>query len=177
MLEDVIAAVRQAGGEPEIVSPSDVSIDVPVVVDNRPLSAAVNRRLNTLETATVVMADLALATPSALVGLFEAPGDIVVAPGRGGGTNALVIRHDGFYVDFHGTSYLDHCGIASSVGATVSTVDSFTLATDIDHPEDLVEVLLHADGASTEWLRDAGFGLRTTDGRTTVERGRLLGEQ
>ncbi|APW96579.1 2-phospho-L-lactate guanylyltransferase [Halobiforma lacisalsi AJ5] len=149
--------------------------DVTVEVDDRPLTDAVNARLESVgdgsDAVAVVMADLALATPAALERLFEPDADVVVAPGRGGGTNALVVRHPEFRVDYHGASYLDHREIAAGIGATLESVDSHRLATDIDEPSDLVEVLVHRSGGSTRaCLREFGFELETSDGRVTVAR-------
>jgi len=128
----------------------------------------------------VVMADLALATPDALTRLFEPDrggncseeslADVTIAPGRGGGTNALVVRQPAFRVDYHGASYLDHRRAAERLDATVHTVDSYRLAVDIDEPADVAEVLIHGSGAATAWLRDAGFVLETADGRVTATR-------
>lgn len=120
----------------------------------------------------VVMADLALATPRALSRLFEPDADVVIAPGRGGGTNALVVDHPNFRVDYHGVSYRDHRAVADDVGADVAVVDSFRLATDVDEPGDLTEAYLHApdDGATRAWLRSAGFELDVREGRVDVSR-------
>lgn len=118
----------------------------------------------------VAMADLALATPEAVGRLTDAEGDVVIAPGRGGGTNALVVRHPEFRVDYHGASYRDHRRIAEEVGASVGVVDSMRLATDVDEPSDLAEVLLHGGGASRRWVREAGFELDVSGGRVGVAR-------
>jgi 2-phospho-L-lactate guanylyltransferase len=175
--EDVLAAVRAAGGDPELLATADPRPDfdpgVPVTVDERSLSEAVNAVLAAAEgPVAVVMADLALATPAALGRLYDTAGDVVVAPGLAGGTNALVVRHPDFRVDYHGVSCRDHRRAARAVGATLAEVDSFRLATDVDEPADLVEVLLHAEGRAPAWLRERGFELRTTDGRVTVDRNR-----
>lgn len=189
MLRDVLDAVVAAGGQPRILATGEVDSDVPhpVVVDNRPLTTAVNAALGSRsaggdgetddrsaspEPIAVVMADLALATPEALNGLFEAveTADITIAPGRGGGTNAVVVDHPGFRVDYHGASYVDHRRIAEEIGASVRVVDSHRLATDVDEPSDLAELLIHGDGASVRWLEEAGFTLDTTGGRVGVVR-------
>lgn len=172
MLSDVLDGVRRASGTPTVLAtaPLDSDVDAPVVVDDRPLSAAVNDALAAELPATVVMADLALATPEALARLFDADGDVVVAPGRGGGTNALVVRHPEFSVDYHGTSFLDHVAAADAVGASVETVDSFRLAVDVDEPADLLDVLVHSRGAAADWLRDAGFRVAVVDGTPEVVR-------
>ena len=206
MLADVLDAVVTAGGSPHVLAtaPFDPtadrsgSLDPPVVVDDRPLTDAVNAALErhghaaagpTAEPRTasssrdgvaVVMADLALATPGALARLFEPdrdgdrsdepPADVTIAPGRGGGTNALVVRQPAFRVDYHGASYLDHRRAAERLDATARVVDSYRLAVDVDEPADLAEVLLHGSGAAEAWLRDAGFTLDTADGRVTATR-------
>lgn len=171
MLTDVLRALREAGHDPEVLATTSLDVDAPTTVDDRPLSAAVNAVLDD-GPAAVVMADLPLATAGTLTALFDADGEVVLAPGRGGGTNALVARHPEFRVDFHGTSYLDHRRNAEQVDASVETVDSFRLATDIDEPTDLVEVLIHGRGAARDWLLDAGIELVTASetGRVTARR-------
>ncbi|MFB6091312.1 MAG: 2-phospho-L-lactate guanylyltransferase [Halobellus sp.] len=179
MLRDVVDAVAAAGGEPELLVPEpldppaddlagDFDADplegVPTTVDERPLTPAVNAALSRLDDGDVaelgiVMADLALAAPTSLSRLFGAGGDVAVAPGRGGGTNALVVRDPEFRVDYHGTSYRDHRRVAAEAGLSVDVVDSMRLSADVDEPADLVEVLLHGEGRSQTWLREAGFAV------------------
>ena len=194
MLRDVLDALASTGHDPTVVATAPVDCDAPVEVDDRPLTEAVNDRLpggagddaaaeddakadadaaaedDRPDPIAVVMADLALATPAALERLFAPDADVVLAPGRGGGTNALVVRHPGFRVDYHGASIRDHRAIARDVGASTATVDSFRLATDVDEPGDLVEVLLHADSRAAAWLREAGFAVTATDGRVEATR-------
>jgi 2-phospho-L-lactate guanylyltransferase len=181
MLADVVDAVRNAGHVPELLVPepidfADVDLDdVPTTVDDRSLTpavdAAIDRVGESVPEMAVVMADLPLATPTALRRLAAAGGDIAVAPGRGGGTNALVVRDPAFSVDYHGASYRDHRDAAAAAGLSVGIVDSMRLTTDIDESEDLAEVLLHGDGRAREWLVDAGVELDTTGGRVGVRRG------
>ncbi|TKR28072.1 2-phospho-L-lactate guanylyltransferase [Natronomonas salsuginis] len=168
MLRDVCSAIDATDASPTVLSTDPIDSEWPVVVDDRPLTAAVNDRLD--PPVAVVMADLALATPDALSRLFGAEGEVVIAPGLGGGTNALVVREPDFHTDYHGASVADHRRIASEVGVEATAVDSFRLAVDIDEPEDLAELLLHGSGESVEWLRSAGFELSTPDGRVTVRR-------
>jgi 2-phospho-L-lactate guanylyltransferase len=173
MLEDVLDALDGAGVGPEVLATDALELDrdVPVTVDDRTLDPAINDVLATSDDpVAVVMADLALATPGALDRLFDAAGDVVLAPGRGGGTNAFVARHPNFRVDYHGASIRDHQEIADEIGADVIAVDSYRLGTDIDEPADLTEVLLHGRGQSADWLADAGFAVTVDDGRATVER-------
>ncbi|AGB36325.1 2-phospho-L-lactate guanylyltransferase [Natronococcus occultus] len=176
MLCDVVAATDAAGGEPTVLSTAPLEFELPratVVVDDRPLTPAVDARLPTApgdEPVAVVMADLALATPDVLAELFDTAGDVAIAPGRGAGTNALVVRHSEFRVDYHGGSFLDHREIAAEIGAELAVVDSFRLATDIDEPADLVEVLVHGTDRAPATLRELGFELDADDGRVGVAR-------
>jgi 2-phospho-L-lactate guanylyltransferase len=173
MLADVLTALRETDCDLDIqvlaTAPADVDADVSV--DDRPLTPAVNAVLGATETpVAVVMADLPLTTPAAVERLFSRPADVVLAPGLGGGTNALLARHPEFRVDYHGVSYRDHREAAAAVGATVRTVDSFRLALDVDDPTDLAEVLLHSNGDAAAWLREAGFSVSAGSGRMTAER-------
>jgi len=172
MLADVLDAFASGDHDPTVVATAPVDCDAPVEVDDRSLTDAVNDRLPNTgdEPVAVVMADLALATPEALARLFAPDADVVFAPGRGGGTNALVVRDPAFRVDYHGASIRDHREIAREVGAETATVDSFRLATDVDEPADLVEVLLHTERRAAAWLHEAGFAVTTTDGRVEVTR-------
>ncbi|WP_142857960.1 2-phospho-L-lactate guanylyltransferase [Salinigranum halophilum] len=160
MLRDVLAAAAPLGSvEVVATSPVDVDASASVRVDDAPLSAVVDRAVAETVGAegaerhplVVVMADLALATPDALTRLVDTDGDVVLVPGRGVGTNALVVRTPDFRTDFHGTSYLDHREAAAAVG-TVGTVDSFRLSTDVDEPADLVEAFVHGGASTREWL-------------------------
>lgn len=189
MLRDVLDVVRDAGGDPVVLATADLDFpfdgDTPVVVDDRPLSEAVGEHLgvesdddtaspgSTSGTGTaVVMSDLAIATPAALRRAFERPepGAVAAAPGLGGGTNVLVVRHPDFRPTYHGTSFDDHRRVAADLDAPFHAVDSFRLAVDVDTPGDLAEVLVHGRGRATDWLEDAGFSVRVADGRTMAVR-------
>ena len=194
MLASVLDSVVAAGGAPTVLSTDPLAFDEPpfagheppfspetraattVVVDDGPLSVAVNRRLRQAADADppratrILMADLPLVTAADITRITDAAGDVVIAPGMGGGTNALVIRDPEFRVDYHGASSLDHARRAADLGATLTAVDSRRLATDIDEPGDLAEVLIHGEGAVRDWLIDAGFELDTDAGRVGVSR-------
>lgn len=179
MLRDVLGAVKHAdhghevrvlATEPTDAAPAGVSVDV----DDRPLTPAVNAALADADDPVAVLtADLPLVTPATVARLLGAggPSDVVLAAGRGGGTNALVARHEDFRVDYHGVSYRDHREGARAVGAGVVEVDSRRLATDVDEPADLVELLVHGEQTRAgRWLADAGIALQVAEGRATVVR-------
>lgn len=170
MCRDVLDAL--GGYDPELLvdAPLEFEPGVPVTVDDRPLGDAVDAVLAEGAPVAVVMADLPLLTPDVVDRLFEPGADLVFAPGRGGGTNAMVVRHPEFRTDYHGASIRDHRAIARELGASVAEVDSYRLGTDVDEPADLAEVLLHGDGAAADWLADTGVELRVRSGRVEVER-------
>ena len=169
MLEDVLSTLASTPAEPVVLATAPVECDVPVEVDDRPLTGAVNARLGPAPTA-VVMADLAIATPEALASLLGSETDLAIAAGLGGGTNAFLARDPAFRVDYHGASYRDHLEIAREECLSVREVDSQLLAVDVDEPADLAELLLHGDGAARDWLVDAGFELDVNGGRVDVAR-------
>lgn len=170
LLEDVLDTLLETPLEPEVVATEEISVDVPLTVDNRPLDAVVNDAIDRKTPVAVVMADLPLLRPANAVSLMRTPGDVVLAPGRGGGTNAMVIREESFRVDYHGTSYLDHLAIAEERGLMTSVLDSYRLAIDVDEPNDLLEVLIHGEGEAAEWLREVGFRIHTSGNRPAVNR-------
>lgn len=172
MLNDVVKAIRGTGITPEVLTPTHVNVrGASVLVDDRRLSPAVNAKLDAArESIAVVMADLPLVTQSVCSRLFGTEGEVVLARGIGGGTNALVTRHPDFEVDYHGASYLDHLAAAENCGASVTELDSFRLGLDIDELGDVPEVFLHGSGQAYEWLRNAGFQLDAGDGRVAIER-------
>jgi len=175
MVIDVLLALSAVDCQPTILSTACIDNDritsrARVEVDDRPLTPAINARLADGEPTLVVMADLPLIEPQDIQRLIDSNTDVTIAPGLGGGTNALAIREPSFRVDYHGVSFRDHCRAADEVGATVNTIDSRRLATDIDEPADLAEVLIHSNGAAAEWLTAAGFELETTGGRVGVSR-------
>lgn len=184
MLADVLDAVASAGGDPRVLAtapldrdrvPTSTAADVLVSVDDRALTPAVNAVLPEApsdDPVAVVVSDLALATPEAVERLIDTvpDGGVAMAPGRGGGTNALVVDTPAFRVDYHGASCRDHRRIAREVGADLREVDSRRLSTDVDERTDLAEVLLHGEGAARDWLADAGFDLAIDGGRVGVTR-------
>jgi 2-phospho-L-lactate guanylyltransferase len=171
MLADVLGAVEAAGHEADVLATEPLDLDVPVTVDDRPLTAAVNDVIaDAGPPLAVLVADLPLATGAAVSRLLDRTDPLALAPGRGGGTNGLLVRDGAFRVDFHGASIRDHRQAARAAGLEPAMVDSFRLAVDVDEPADLAEVLIHGEGRAADWLRDAGVELSVTEGRVGVTR-------
>jgi 2-phospho-L-lactate/phosphoenolpyruvate guanylyltransferase len=179
MLADVVGAVRAAGLDPLVLSthPYDCP-GVEVRIAPAGLSDALNALLPTLEgPVLVIMADLPLATPEAVRRIADAPADVAIAPGRGGGTNAIHIRDTTqFHVDYYEVSVAKHLAIAAEAGLSVEVIDSFRLYLDLDEEEDLVDLLIHGDGRARACLESFGIRLAVTRGRVGLERRAALHE-
>ena len=107
----------------------------------------------------IVMADLALLTQNDMAGILSCRGDVVLCPGRGGGTNMILIRSPEFRTCYQGLSFPKHLDCARQAGLEVSVFESFRAGSDIDCPEDLAEVLLHGRGEARVLLEKMGFSL------------------
>jgi 2-phospho-L-lactate/phosphoenolpyruvate guanylyltransferase len=175
MLEDVKDAVRDALCSPVLVCTELFdSEDVQVTITDTDLNGSLNAILpQNVGPTLIIMADLPLADTASVRRLLSTEKDLAIAPGRGGGTNAIFMKEPRkFHVDYYGTSFLKHMKIASDAGLSVDVIDSFRLHTDIDEPEDLVELLVHGTGKSRAYLEERGFVLSVDKGRVGIERNR-----
>lgn len=107
----------------------------------------------------IVMADLALLAKNDIIGILNCPGDVVLSPGRGGGTNMILINSPVFRTCYRGLSFPKHLAFAREAGLEATVFESFRAACDIDQPEDLVELLLHGRGEARALLEQMGFFL------------------
>jgi 2-phospho-L-lactate guanylyltransferase len=173
MLEDVKFAVKDALCSPVLVcSELFDSEDVQVTITDTDLSGSINAILpQNVGPTLIIMADLPLADAASVRRVISTDKDISIVPGRGGGTNAIFMKEpQKFHVDYYGTSFLKHMKIAADAGLSVDVIDSFRLHTDIDEPEDVVELLIHGSGKSRAYLEALGFSLFVNKGRVGVER-------
>jgi 2-phospho-L-lactate guanylyltransferase len=173
MLEDVKSAVKDALCSPVLIcSELFDSEDVQVTITDTDLSGSINAILpQNVGPTLIIMADLPLADAASVRRMLSTDKDISIAPGRGGGTNAIFMKEpQKFHTDYYGTSFVKHLKIAADAGLSVDIADSFRLHTDIDEPEDLVELLIHGSGKSRAYLEALGFSLSVTQGRVGVER-------
>lgn len=173
MLEDVVAAVKDANCSPVIVGTELFDSEmVQVTVTDTDLNGALNEILTATEqNILIIMADLPLADAGAIRRVISTSADLAIVPGRGGGTNAIFVKDPKkFHVDYYGASFNKHLAIAKEAGLSVDVIDSFRLHTDIDEDDDLVELLLHGTGKSRAYLEERGFTLETETGRVRVAR-------
>ena len=174
MLNEVINSLKKAGIEKiEILSPSEYGLEAmeksTVRLDKNDLNKALNRYLEQAEEPVlIVMADLPLLSASHIKEIIEIKEDVCIVPGKGGGTNLLFIKEPSNYrVKYYGSSFLTHCSIAAEAGHTVKIYDSFLAGTDIDEPEDLVELLIHGNGAAKAYISEK-FRLEISKGRVRL---------
>ncbi|TFH05524.1 MAG: 2-phospho-L-lactate guanylyltransferase [Methanosarcina sp.] len=171
MLNQVIDSLKEAGIEKiDVLSPSGYGLEgmtkVRVLLDEKDLNEALNRYLEEAEEPVlIVMADLPLLSPDHIKGITSTKKDICIVPGKGGGTNALFIRNPSRYrVKYYGSSFLTHCSIATDSEQNFEIYDSFLAGTDIDEPEDLVELLIHGKGTARDYI-NRKFKLEVSRGR------------
>jgi len=179
MLRDVLSAVLGQGWATVLSRPGldifEVGCDVEIVESELELNDALNsliaeegRRGWPLE-ILIVMADLALLTEKDVVGILNCEGDLVLCPGRGGGTNMILIRSPAFRTCYQGLSFPRHLAFAREAGLSVTVFESFRAGCDIDEPEDLSEVLLHGRGETKALLEKLNFKL-SEDPRSSCTR-------
>ncbi|VVB72431.1 2-phospho-L-lactate guanylyltransferase [uncultured archaeon] len=170
MLRDVLSTVREFGRVTILSRPGlkaeDVGRDVDILESDLDLNDALNdliemqAELGWPSDILIVMADLALITRDTVKGILDCQGDVVFCPGRGGGTNMILIRNCIFRTCYQGRrpSFLENLEFSRRSGLSAAVYESFRAGCDIDVPEDLVEVLLHGRGEARRLLE--GWGLR-----------------
>ncbi|MDR3102188.1 MAG: 2-phospho-L-lactate guanylyltransferase [Methanocalculaceae archaeon] len=173
MLGDVISAVRKTGCEATLLCTTRYAcIETRVAIRKEGLNEAINWALPQFRCpALIIMSDLPLITPESLRRILSTKADMAIVPGLGGGTNVIFVKHpETFHVEYYGFSFRRHLQIADELGLNVDIVDSMRMATDIDEPVDLVELMIHGRGNAREWLYEHGFSLSIENGRTSVTR-------
>jgi len=176
MLNDVLVALsRSAVDEVEILttgSTGELMAELEKTVtevrsDSRGLNAALNAAIAQQEQPVLIlMADIPLVTPESINKMIERTEDVVVAPGRKGGTNALFLRRPFlFSVSYYGISCIEHLNRARRSNLTYAIHDSFFMSVDIDEVEDLTELLIHGLGSySALYLDEIGVHLHVNKG-------------
>jgi 2-phospho-L-lactate guanylyltransferase len=159
----------------DILSTSPIYVEnTNIVLTEMGLNEALNEYLrkmsshNLNEPVLIIMADIPLVSKKNIQDIVSSQADLVIVPGRMGGTNAVFIRNPlSFHVDYYGVSFLKHLEIAK--GLSVEVFDSFNLSTDIDEVSDLAELLIHGKGHSRSYLEKIGARLLANKGRVGVE--------
>jgi 2-phospho-L-lactate guanylyltransferase len=142
---------------------SDLNLKLTVREDGRGLNEVLNEEIkDEKEPVLIIMADVPLATPESINEIVGHEEDVVITPGREGGTNALFLRKPyKFAVSYYGISCLKHIETAKRRDLSCAIHDSFFISTDIDEVDDLIELLIHGGGKgfSAEYLRGIGVSI------------------
>ncbi len=167
-LEEITVLAVQREGLEEYKKKEKFEIEVA----DKGLNEAINEQFAKAQGAVlIVMADLPLIQPWNIGEITACEEDIVIAFGRGGGTNIMLVRKpEKFRADYYEFSYLKHRKIAQDAGLSFRAYDSFFTACDIDEVWDLTELLIHGSGEAAEYLRSLGMKLVETKGRAAVKR-------
>ncbi|MBC7114215.1 MAG: 2-phospho-L-lactate guanylyltransferase [Archaeoglobi archaeon] len=142
MLQDVLTAVKGVGSRFRVLK------------ERGELNEILKESIRDQETL-ILMSDLPLVSEDILRGILSNPSEVVIAPGRRGGTNAILLRRAfDFEFQFEGASFIRHILEAMRKNMSVSIYDSFYLSCDIDYPSDLIDLWIHGRGKSAEYLRE-----------------------
>jgi len=180
MLDDITGVLRETGLDIVLLTTTPFTYDAEVLVSEKDLNAALNDFLSAESgPVLIVMADIPLITARNVRDIIGSDADLVIVPGRGGGTNVQFIKTPRrYHVDYYGASFLDHVRIAEDNGLALEVFDSFNVSTDIDETYDLVELYIHGKGEAAKYLRSF-TALDVSKGRVRVVRddaGRIPGQ-
>ncbi len=174
MLCDVLDAVSWAGDVTVLTRPgfaqAGLSGSFAVLESSLGLNDAINSIVDDSDRhgwtcdILIVMADLALLTRKDVEGVLQTNGDVVLSPGRGGGTNMILVRNGMFRTRYWGLSFPKHICQVEDLGLDLGVYASYRSGCDIDEPEDLAEIMIHSAGRARSLLAEIGFSL-SEDGR------------
>lgn len=171
MLKDVINTLSKAGIDKIDILTTSIygvadDIETNVIVSELGLNEVLNKYLTKIsEPVMIIMADLPLVTTRHVREITASDKDVTIVPGKGGGTNILYIKDPArFHVKYYGSSFRTHCDIAKEMSQSVYVYDSFLASTDIDEPQDIVELLIHGHGMSKDYAEQK-FGIEVSDAR------------
>jgi 2-phospho-L-lactate guanylyltransferase len=171
MLDDITGVLKEAGLGVVLLTTTPFSYDAEIVISEKDLNSALNDFLKAeTEPVMIIMADVPLISLKNVHDILNSTADLVISPGRGGGTNVQYIKDpQQYHVDYYGASFLDHVRIAEENGLSVEVFDSFNASTDIDETYDLVELYIHGKGEGAKYLRTF-TALDVSKGRVRVVR-------
>ena len=117
---------------------------------------------------------LGLANPKKIIEDSEKY-DVVIAPAKGGGTNAIVFQPEAIELKFGECSFFEHLLEAKNNGLTSKIYDSFYLSLDVNTAEDLGEIILHGPNTNAqEYLKKLNLTVKPFHGAERLEVKRKL---
>lgn len=127
---------------------------------NGALKQAIKWCSSSAEQVLIVPSDVPLIKPEYVDEMLKMgeKNDMVIAPAKGGGTNAMLCPVNGMDMLFGDCSFFEHIKMAESKNIVVDVYDSFYMALDVNTAEDLGEIMLHGTGTETrKFLSDEGL--------------------
>ncbi|BAW31139.1 MAG TPA: 2-phospho-L-lactate guanylyltransferase [Methanothermobacter sp.] len=123
----------------------------------------------------IVPSDVPLLGKTNLKGLIEDAEkyDVIIAPAKGGGTNALLFPPETIKLRFGDCSFFEHVKEAKRLKLSIKIHDSFYLSLDVNTAEDLGEIILHGKNTHTKsYLEDLKLKVKPSRGveRLQIER-------
>ncbi len=150
----------------------DIKIEKDFIFDKRGLNEAINEIIsNNKSSLLILMSDLPLIRTQDIEEIISYDEDVVIAPGRKGGTNIIFLK-EGVRIEasYYGLSFLNHVFLLRDRKMRFAVYDSFFTSTDIDEVDDLIEVLVHNTGETSRYLTRIGVAISITDGRVQLRR-------
>ena len=96
--------------------------------------------------------------------------DLVIAPAKGGGTNALLCPVNGMEMKFGEYSFFEHLKEAESHNWPYAVFDSFYMSLDVNTAEDLGEIMLHGTDTETRnFLKLSGLEVLANHGTERLQ--------
>ncbi len=162
MLKDVITTLNGIVDRIVVISSDDDVLNYVKNFDVEPLKEIGNTGLNGglsqamdycsqfSDNVLIVPSDVPLIRKDLVKELMEMGEkfSVVIAPSKGGGTNAILCPAEGFKTRFGDYSFFKHMEESVKNNLSYSIFDSFYLSLDVNTAEDLGEIMLH--GAHTE---------------------------
>ena len=187
MLKDVIRSIRASVNQVVVISSDkDVltfvkDLNVTCLEEkgqtdlNGALTQAVNWCSENADQVLIVPSDVPLIHENQAQEMVELTKKwpVIIAPAKGGGTNALLCPTSGIQMKFGDCSFFKHLEEAEKAGLHRYVYDSFYLSLDVNTAEDLGEIMLHGSGTETsKFLKSIGLQVKSNHGieRLRVER-------
>ena len=184
MLIDVIGVLKQKVSDVVVISSDE---DVLEFVDNigvvtlkekgttdlnGALMQAVNWCSKLVDQVLIVPSDVPLMKVEHVDKIIKMgeTADVVIAPAKGGGTNALLCPVNGMEMKFGECSFFEHLKEAESHKWPYAVFDSFYMSLDVNTAEDLGEIMLHGTDTETRnFLKTSGLEVLANHGRERLQ--------
>jgi len=180
MLKDVIGILKQKVNEVVVISSDE---DVLKYVDDMGVVSLIEKGYTDLNGALTQAvewcsknSDQVLIVPSdvplmkvehvdKIIKMGETA-NLVIAPAKGGGTNALLCPVNGMEMKFGECSFFEHIKGAESNNWPYAVFDSFYMSLDVNTAEDLGEIMLHGTYTETRnFLKSIGLDVKANHGK------------